>query len=553
MSNQFYDIADRIDELVEKYSIENLNKIEKLFTQKGLEFYFFIKKLMEVEEPLVWLIPLKEKGYFEGRRNPPPQEVKGQPGSYTMPFWNVLTYLEHVAKINKENPSDEITNGLAEIIDSIISYKGKDGKRIDNYRTDWFVIKIIFMLPYNIWNQKHIEFISVAIRGPFGGSLIQNEISKSALPALIENKAVNLILKLLEVMLDFTKVAGEKLEKIKPVMEKYWQRDALKKFKKQIAELCGLEATKIGINTIKRVLKKDENEFSYVWINTIEDSSQNQFPDRYECQLVFFVRDMLGNLEPEEIRETAKEILAEKHSIFKRIAIHTINQNYKELKDLFWGWDDNPLNEHGCKHELFELLKKNSPSFTKEQIDKVLGWIESKNYGDYSDYDGKQKERALAYRKKEWLSTLLQTNDLDVIKKYEGYDRITPGEIEHAGSLVWHEGGWVGDISPIQPNELLEKTNENIAELLKEWKEESGWKKPSQEGLSDCLRQCVKQKPEKFIKNLKPFLEIPRVYQQSILSGFRETERPNEISWKEVLGFIAEIIGSDNFWGEEYK
>jgi hypothetical protein len=550
MSNRFYNIADKIDKLVKKYSPENLAEIEKFFVEKGLEYYFFSKKLMEVERPVVWLIPLKEKGYFEGRRNPPPQEVKGQPGSFTLPFWNVLPYLERVAKINKENPSDDITNGLAEIIDSIINYRDKNSKRIENYRTDWFVTKIIFMLPYKIWRQEHIDFIGTAIREPFGGSLIQSKISKTVLPALIENKAVDLILKLLEVILDFTKAPDDKWEKIKPLMDKPWLSDALKKFNKQISELCGLEAAKISITTIKKVLQEDENRFSYIMMPTIEDSDQNQFPDRYDCQLVFFVRDMFENSKPEEIKDTIKELLTEDNSILKRIAIHTINRHYNDFKDLFWNWNGNPLNERGCMHELFQLLKENCSQFSKEQINKVLEWIESK---DYVHRDEEHKEQVLAYMKKEWLSTLLDTKDPNVISKYNEYGKKSPYPLEHPGSLIWHEEGAWGHISPIQPNELLEKSNEEIAEYLRTWKEEDGWKKPSMDGLSDSLKQGVKQNPEKFTKNLKPFLKVPSVYQDSILRGFRETEKQNEIAWKEVFGFISEIISSNDFWAEEYE
>lgn len=121
--------------------------------------------------------------------------------------------------------------------------------------------------------------------------------------------------------------------------------------------MCGLDAAKICINTIKRLLKENENEFSFISISTIEDSSQNLLPDRYEYQLVFFVRDMFENLKSDEIRDTVEELLTSEYDILRRVAIHTINHHYKELNDLFWGGDGNPLNDYRSKHELFELLK----------------------------------------------------------------------------------------------------------------------------------------------------------------------------------------------------
>lgn len=554
MTNQFYDIAKKIDKLVQEYSLENLEAIEECFKVEGIKHYFFTQKLSELEEPNPWLVPLKDKGYFTGEKNPPAQEVKEQPGFYTIPFWNVLKYLENIAQKNKQNPSSEITNALAEIIDSIINYRDSKGKRIDNYRTDWFITKIIFMLPYEKWGDKYIDFIGEALNTSFGGTLIQSEISKSVIPALIDNKAVDLILKLMDVILGFTKVGEEKQDKIKPLMEEHWLLDALKKFKKDIAELCGIEAAEIGLNTIRILLKEIEGKFSNIWITTIEDSSQNRFPDKYECQLVFFVRDMFENLIPEKIRCTVEGLLKEEHSIFKRLGVYTINRHYVEFKDLFWNWEGNPLDEHHCKHELYQLLKTNCSSFSKEQVNKVLGWIESKVYGQY---DKERKEEALAYWKKEWLSALLETEDADIKGAYDKYDKICSIKKEHPGFSVWSEGGPVRHISPVKKEVLLNKSNEEIVRYLNEYKEEEGnWslERVGEKGLSDCFKECVLEKPEKFASDMKTFLKVRRVYQNTILRGLTECwNAQKEFPLGGVFDFIWEIIRADEFWTEKYN
>ena len=554
MRSKFYSIANKVDKLVKNYTPRNLENIEVYFKNKGVDRYFFVEKLSELEEPLPWLIPLKNKGYFTGEKNPPPQEVKEQPEYYTIPFWNVLKYLENVAQKNKKNPSSEITNALAEIIDSIINYRDNKGKRIDNYRTDWFITKIIFMLPYEKWNDKYINFIGEALTTSFGGSLIQSEIGSSVLPALIENKNVDLILKLLDVILGFTKVVEEKQDKIKPLMEEHWLLDALKKFKKDIAELCGIEAAEIGLNIIRILLKeKVEGKFSNIWITTIEDSSQNRFPDKYECQLVFFVRDMLEKSRPEKIKSIVEGLLKEEHSIFKRLGVHTINRHYEEFEDLFWNWQGNPLDEHQCEHELYQLLKTNCSSFSKEQLNKVLGWIEYKYYGDY---DEERKEEALAYRKKKWLSALLDTGDEDIKAAYDKYDKIYPIKIAHPGFSVWSEGGAVRHISPITKEVLLSKSNEEIAKSLNEYKEKEGnWSLEivGEVGLSNCLKECVIEKPEKFASDMKTFLKVRRVYQNTILRGLTECwNAQKEFPLGGVFDFIWEIIRADEFWTEKY-
>lgn len=519
---------------------------------KPLEDYTF-KKLAECENPSRWLIPLKDRGYFSGEKNPRPQEVKDQPGYYTIPLWNVLPFLEHAAKSNKENPSNNITNALAEIIDSIISYRDKNDKRIDNYRTDWFITKIIFMLPYEKWGDKYINFIGEALTTSFGGSLIQSEIGNSVLPALIENKKVVLILKLLDIIFNFTKIEGKKLDKIKPLMEEHWLRDALKKFKKDIAELCGIEAAEVAINRIKSIVEYNDSKFGYIWIPTIEDHTQNKFPEKYECQLVYFVRDMFEQRNGGDVKNKVEELLTYKYSIFIRIAIHTINKHYREIGDLFWKWKDNPLNEDSCKHELYQLLKMNCSSFSKEQINTVLEWIESKEYGNF---DKEREEEAKAYYKKKWLSSILETEDKDIKAAYDKYDKINPGKIAHPGFSTWSEGGAVRHISPIKKEEILSKSNEDIVRYLNEYKEEEEkWslEKVGELGLSNCFKECVLEKPEKFAADLAPFFNVERNYQQTLLRGFIEAwNTKKDFSVDGVLDFICQIIESESFWNETY-
>lgn len=555
MQSQFYNIARKVDRLVRKYNPKNLETIQGLFRHKGVELYFFTQKLIELEDPRAWLIPLKDKGYFGGEKNPPPEEVKEKPGFYAMPLWDVMPYLENVAKKNKEESSEEITNALIEIIDSIINYKDEKGERVDNYRTDWFLTKIIFMLPYEKWNDEHIQFIGTSLQTQFGGMLIQSEIGRSVLPALIENKKANLILKLLEVIMGFTKDTEDKLDRIKPIMEEYWLSEVLEKFKKNIAKLCGLEAAKIGINKIKDILKEDKGSFSNSWISTIEDSSQIQFPDRYQCQLVFFIRDILENSKTEDIQRIVESLLSEEDNIFKRIGIHTINHHYKEFQDLFWEWKDNPLDEDFCKHEIYMLLKSNCSSFSKEQIQKILEWIESKDYGEYEE---ERKETVLAYKKKEWLSTLLETENTDVISKYKKYEEKNPEKLDHPGFRIWFDSsaGYGQDISPIEPSKLLSKSNEEIAKYLNEFKEkEEGWKpeRISLDGLLDCLRNCIIERPEKFANDMAPFLKIKRVYQEKILQGLKEAwNDKKEFELEGVFCFISQVIEDDELWDEKY-
>ncbi|MCK4968590.1 MAG: hypothetical protein KAS12_06040, partial [Candidatus Aenigmarchaeota archaeon] len=289
------------------------------------------------------------------------------------------------------------------------------------------------------------------------------------------------------------------------------------------------------------------------WIPTIEDSAQTSLSDQYEYQLIYFIRDMFELSEPNSIKEKINELLNGEVPIFKRIALHTINYHYNDLNELFWTWNDNPLNEVNCKHELHELLKSNCSSFSKKQIDIVLGWIESKKYyiSDEFMHDKNYVEKRLAYMKREWLSALLELKDLDVIFSYEKYKKINPTEIDHPGYGVWVDAGWIGTISPIDKSELLNKSNEKIAEYLHNYIDGEGIKKPTSEGLFDTFRTIVFENPEKFANNMTPFLSTPHMYWYALLLGLSDAWRSKKnFTWDLVLKFISDIVGSDDLWNE---
>ena len=554
MQNRFYDIAYKVDVLIKDYSSANLEKIESYFEYEGITEYF-LRKLTESKNPFPWLKPLKEKGYFNPQNNPSPQELPNQPGNWTIPYWNILGFLENIANKNIEEPDEEITSTLIDIVNPIINYKDENGERIDNYRTDWIILKIICTFPAERIEKEHIDFIRSALKSKWDNTLIASEIGKTVIPKLINDGAKSLLLELLDVILDYQRVDNEPSNEYKSIMDEYWLSEALKKHKPEIAKLCGIEAADAALKKIKAITQEDNSQFNNVWIPTIEDHPQNSFPDRYECQLVHFVRDMFELSQPGQIREKIEELLKEEHPIFKRIAIHTINYHYKGLNDLFWDWTGNPLNESWLKHEIYELLKSNCSLFKEKQIEQILEWIESKEYyiPDKFKDDEERKEKIKALGKREWLSALLETKNPKTIKKHGEYTKINPTKIEHPGF-----DAWVGTletlvaISPIEPDGLLIKSNAEIAGYLKSFKEGGGWKEPSKEGLSDALRNCVSDTPEKFSTNLEPFLNVQRIYQHSLLWGLWEAWRAKEtFEWGEILKFTLKIVESDSFWKEE--
>jgi len=322
VSTYLYDTYKEIEDAANNYTEIKAERIFQIIRNDEPQRNYFFKKLASSLSPFPWLKPLKERGYFDPEKSPKPYEDLNNKGFYKIPYWHALGYLENIAHKIKENPNGEITETLLEIINKIINYRDEHGERIDNYRTDWVMIKIIFSLPIDKITENHVEFIRLALNSKWDTILITSEIAETVLPKLFQEKANKLVLNLLDIILGYKKIEKklqfdekETYEYIS-IMDKYWLKEALKKYKRGIAELCGIKAARIAINKIKSIVKEDKSQFNNVWIPTIEDHPQTKFPDRYECQLVHFVRDMFELSEPQKIKEEIKNLLKEDHTIF---------------------------------------------------------------------------------------------------------------------------------------------------------------------------------------------------------------------------------------------
>ena len=549
VSIYLYDSFQRLEDAANNYSEDKITEVMQLIKNDEPQRNYFFTKLASSSNPLPWLNYLVEEGYFKPEYNPPPEEVTGKTGSYIIPYWNILGYLENVAGKNEASPIQEITEQIVNIINPILDYKDNNGNRIENFRTDRSIIKIFSCLPKDRITRDYIAFIRVAIKSKWNVKLIDSEIGEILLPKLIRNETKEQVLDLLDVMLDSQEDTSAP-DEYKSLIDEYWLNDALVKHKPAIAKLCGVEAATKALEIITKITDKNKIHFNNIWIPTIEDHPQTDFKDRYECQLVYFVRDMLVSSEPEQIHEIVKALLLKAHPIFKRLALHTIDRHYKDLSELFWSWVDNPLNEAGIKYELRELLKNNCKQFSEEQIDKVLGWIESRDY-KISEVNKEQRDKILAYRKKEWLSALTETQNAKVIEAYKKYIAIEPEEPPHPGFDVWMETSWGRERTKVLIG-IDEKTNAELAEYIKNFKPTEEWREHTLDDLRDEFRALIIDNPNRFSNDLKPFSEISRPFQYTLLSGLHEAWKAGKnYPWDEIFEFILSLIQAKEFWEEE--
>ncbi|OGU55969.1 MAG: hypothetical protein A2X64_08845 [Ignavibacteria bacterium GWF2_33_9] len=533
---------------------EKINRIIQLIKSDLPQENHLFKILSKTDNPFPLLKPLKDVGYFDPKKNPHPIEVENQKGSYKIPQWNVLDYLVNAAKKNNSSPTDEITELLINIINDIIEYKTETNERIENYITDWEIAKIIFLLPAEFIQDKHIEFIRIALNSKWGSDMISHEIVNSIIPNVIKLNAKEILIKLLNIVFDYKVLNNDRIDKYESLVDNYSFNKLMRLHKSSILKICGNEATEIVLKKIQQICGDDEFQFNSIWIPTIEDHPQTSFPEKYECQLVYFVRDFYQTSQPEDISNDISTLIHLEHPIFIRLAVHIINYHYQILNFIFWELENNPLEIVEAKHELFEFFKNNCIFFSVKQIDRIIQMIEEKEYFLYDEFKN-DKEKAdiiIASLKKEWLSALLKTNNEKIVSLFNKYNSINPSKIEHPGFNSWSESSW-GYKSPIKDTDLLTKSIEEIVEYLNNFEEKDRWEEPSIDGLSETLRICVSENPNKFSDGISSFLAVKQIFQHSLLWGFSEALKSEKtIDWQSIIKFIKELINAKSFWVEDY-
>lgn len=541
----YYAIAERLDGILKmtEPSKEVLNALPNLLKEDSRFLYFF-NGLKHRQ----WLLFLEKEEYFVGSKNPEPVEAEDNPGFYSMPYWALLTYLEEVARQNLEKPDKDTTESLVRIVDSICQFRTEDGQRVENYRTDYTVFKLICTLPEEYLDDRHFEYIKIGLTSKWGG-LIGHSFNE-LLERLISIGNKDLLLKSIEVLLSH-RVIEDTFEKVHSIFRSYEFQRILSDFKEKLIPILGLDLLNISLQKVIEVMEIDKSSFNNISIPAIKSHEQTSFTDKYDCQLVYLLRDTLEKLNSKDIANTLKELLLKEHPIFIRIAVHTIRVRYNEFKYLFWNLD-NPLGLTLTKHEVYELLKEHSSDFSSKEIDQIIDWINSKEYYIPEEYKDDQDkiERSIAYRKKEWLTSLIPSGSKKVTDLIKELDKVNDADVEHPGFDSWHSS-LTGTISPLTMDEIVEMSLEEIINYYHEFNQQHhDYMGPSVDGLIDMLTITVRNNPDKYIVDCKPLVEAPSQIRYAWIRGLGESWRDEKKNFEcaEALNVVQEIIQKEEFW-----
>ncbi len=531
---------------------EELAVLNALGTEgKEYQNYFFSKA-----KDLKWFRPLKDSGYFQASKNPPPQE-SDEKGLYTVPTWPAVLYLEKISpelsKFENRSYAEEIMQIIREV--SLPS----SGTKADNYRTWTAFARILFNIPVDLIQYSDLELVGDWVKSQFGASLLGRELGQHLVPKFLQstnpadlNKAVKLIEIVTEVRI-VEKVYGKEHKvtnkEVHAALDSYSLRELFKRNSELLGKRVGQEIVRLLSQRIKASFASDSHdELSHIWRRAIEDHAQNIGAEDTEHVLVSALRDVLGSFSSEktdEALDVLQSLLVDRSVLIRRVALYTLSKYYCLYHELFWDIVGSQWFQSEYRHELYHLLDQNFSKFSLPEQTRLIDIIQSLTYEHSDEEDSDRRNMA---RRLDWLHAIRGKGNAQADQLYDQYLGVVEYVPKHPDFSSYSEVRY-GNLAPRSKDQLLKLSIDEIAVYLNEFKETGHWEDPTREGLADVLMEAVKEDPKKFDSEVHHFLESKLAYQYEILRGFEEAWKSGKsFDWKAVLTFCEQLIDRKGFW-----
>lgn len=523
-----------------------MNKIATVVNNMALnkeQARYFFSKAPNYQKLHLWLEPLYEKGFFALDKKAEFEHL------------SATRFLESVALQNEDNPDQSVTSKLLLISEEIIRRSGKLEDCLSDEMAQC-VIRVIFRLHKDNIRPCHIEFMAKHLSQYRSRSLLDFDIQEIVVPMIVESRREDLAISLMDLLFGYS--LKDDGSGVSPLLQTYNVQQILDSHSKELARLTG----KAGLEKVAFLLEELSERFvflfGYTWIPTIrldtnDEKSQNKYRDNYENFLVFFARDLLDELSPDETAPFAKEFLMSewRHPIFTRLALHAINSKYLDLKDIFWTWMYQREIPRG--YELWTLLNEQSGLFEKDEINRVIDWIESFDDFNYEihkvDRTAENIKKYNSYRRKEYLMCLARVSS-KAEALYQEYDQIYTASIDHPGFDHWSDFERVFPYSYANKDDLCRNPLQTLQSFDPSKIEKSNFQtdKDLIYGLGNDLSECVSSDPMNFCKNLEDLENIEIFYKGKIVQGMSNAWiHRKRFDWSKVLDFILQEIEGDFF------
>jgi len=531
--------------------IELLNKIKNRTVYEN--------KFFEKRSETKWFNELKKRGYFKPNLNTQPQET--EKGYFLIPKWNVLPYLEQVSQQVNIRGNKKYIDELCLIIVEISKYKDSKGNHIDNYRTWQYFVKILSNLPNNKITLRIINLIPIWLNSRFDTMLPSAEITRKLLPKFLTDNPTDIkkaekIIKLITSIKippinEEEKKDLEEEKKVELLLDPHFLKEGFEKYSEDIGRKCSEKIIEDLVIKIKKLLKrKKEGTYKSLY------EELNYLDEPLDILTFIFKRILIAKAKSDinTTQKILKMFFKDDYLYFPKMALYVIGNDLDEYREFFWKAlnDDTEnfilKNTSSFGDELRHILE-NLKELTEKQQKILKNKIE--NSSKLEDVE-ENKELYLASYKQRFYKALYY--DQYFKQLYIEMKKITKtNDIKLRPAIGRPEvsSGW--GKSPLTKEKILQMSNKELAEFLSTFKTTDYWKGPSVNGLSNILKEVVKESQEKFINDFEPFLKTGYLYVSDILWGIRDAwESKRTFDWGKLFEFIREYIASEDFWKDNY-
>jgi len=507
---------------------------------------------------LKWFNHLNERGCFDPCTVPPPQSASEE-GYVRIVTWPITDYLLKTSPELAEEANREYAEEFLQILVSATEYaKEKD---FTNHHTWWRFAKIMGEIPIEVISLENLWIVDYWLDDKFQTSLVADELGEVWLPNLLTQRTSHALALCGTVMGHLYKVkfreAKFSVTSSKDAflrVEPYHINGITDRIARLTGSVMGTEAVDIFHDALKFILTTLEKDaWSSIWHPAIEDHDQNQYHDHAENTIVTAYRECLeGFLEthPAQGFKRVSEMLSDEHQTIKRIAIHTITENYL----VCWNLSDRLISEEflqeNYRHEMWRYLNRHYVRFSANQKSRLFELIsEIARNNDQGEF----LEAATAYAQANWLAAIREHSDeeMQLYQERVAKARTEPDHPDFSSFLSF-------EAEIVESNTLVDtfrgmEVGKIVDHLKASNKGDSDWWAQDLQNPSKALRQAVKVEPMKFYAQLNQFLGCNGRFSVDLIEALMETlnhkiNLPKEEVWLELLKFSENIVSQDGFW-----
>lgn len=206
-------------------------------------------------------------------------------------------------------------------------------------------------------------------------------------------------------------------------------------------------------------------------------------------------------------------------------------------------------------HEYYLLIQEKFNLLSIENQNIILDYIDKGPKGEYYETDDQSSSEQ---KKSTWrlhkLTPIKKYLSQDMLDKYRAILYNDKGEeveySNHPDMLFWVESGFIS--SPLNTDELSEKTVEEIVEFIISWKSDDTISHKI--GLAENLRNDSISNPNKYLNCLEKLkaIEDP-TYIHYILSGLRDAKTITNAQWQNIIEFSQWIVEQNSVFENRSK